>query len=217
MIKVAYIDDNPALLRSTAEVLSLFDSVELLFVSTDAAMAIDRLRASAVLPDVILMDIEMKGMDGIEATEHIHRLFPGIKIVMHTVFDHDKKVFDAILAGACGYLLKDEKPTKLLAAIEDAHEGRSPMSPTIALKTLDFLRRLPPPAAAASPEDYALSEREMEVLQHVANGHNYHSVAEKMFISPNTVRKHIENIYAKLHVHSKMEAVNFARQNKWLA
>lgn len=168
-------------------------------------------------PQVVLMDIDMPVMNGIEATSLIHELYPGIKVVMLTVFDDDKKIFDAIQAGANGYLLKDAKPARIVAAIEDALEGGVPMSPLVASKTLELLLNYAPSIKdLKSPEDYKLSEREIEVLKLLSSGKNYHVIAELLFISPKTVRGHIERIYDKLHVHSKLEAVQLAQRNKWV-
>jgi DNA-binding NarL/FixJ family response regulator len=170
---------------------------------------------SVKLPDLVLMDINMPVLDGIEATKKIRHLFPSIKIVMLTIFDETEKIFDAILAGATGYLLKDEKPEKLLAAIEEAMDGGAPMSASIAMKSLQLIR-----GKNEGPRDkkeFNLSQRELEILELIAKGENYNQIAEKLFISPKTVRKHIENIYTKLQVHNKVEAIQVATRNKLLS
>ena len=157
----------------------------------------------------------MPVMDGIEATKRIHHLFPSVKIVMLTIFDDAEKIFDAILAGATGYLLKDEKPNKILAAIEEALEGGAPMSASIALKSLALIRGKSAESTKESKE-FNLSKRELEILELLATGENYHQIADKLFISPKTVRKHIENIYTKLQVHNKIEAIQIATKHKLL-
>lgn len=206
-IKVAVAEDNPNLARAIRENLASFEDVELLFVAGNGMDAIQKM--SSALPDVILMDIHMPVMDGIEATRRINHLFPQVKIIMLTVFDDSDKIFDSIMAGATGYLLKDETPGKILAALEEAMEGGAPMSSLIASKSLQLIKR---GTSSPTPEkrDYNLSEREVEILELIAKGENYQEIADKLFISPKTVRKHIENIYRKLQVHNKVDAVKLA-------
>jgi DNA-binding NarL/FixJ family response regulator len=131
-----------------------------------------------------------------------------VKIIMLTVFDDNDKVFNSIMAGASGYLLKDEKPARIISALEEAMDGGAPMSPTIAAKSLQLIRDVN--VKPESKVDFELTAREMETLEHIAKGENYQVIADKLFISPKTVRKHIENIYRKLQVHNKMEAVQLA-------
>ena len=206
-IKLAVAEDNPNLARALKENIASFENVELLFVAANGMEAIQKM--SSALPDVILMDIHMPVMDGIEATRRINHLFPQVKIIMLTVFDETDKIFDSIMAGATGYLLKDEKPGKILGALEEAMEGGAPMSSLIASKSLQLIRR-----GTASPptekKDYKLSGREVEILELIAKGENYQQIADQLFISPKTVRKHIENIYRKLQVHNKIDAVKLA-------
>jgi DNA-binding NarL/FixJ family response regulator len=212
-IKIAVAEDNPKLARSIRETLSVFDHVELLFIASNGQDMIHQL--SAKMPDLILMDINMPVLDGIEATKKIRHLFPQVKIVMLTIFDETEKIFDAILAGATGYLLKDEKPEKILSAIEEAMEGGAPMSASIAAKSLQLIRGKN--AEAAVKKEFNLSARELEILELISKGENYNQIAEKLFISPKTVRKHIENIYTKLQVHNKVEAIQVATKNKLLS
>ena len=152
-------------------------------------------------------------MNGIEATSIIAQQYPNIKILMLTVFEDEHNLFDSIMAGACGYLLKDEKPTVLHNAIQEAIEGGAPMSATIANKSLRIIRN-GPPQPSEDAEKFELSKREIEILEKIAEGKNYQEIADLLFISPKTVRKHIENIYQKLRVHNKVEAINLARKNK---
>jgi DNA-binding NarL/FixJ family response regulator len=217
MIKVGLVDDNPTLLRNISQNLSVFDEIEIVFKAINGLDALDKLNNYS--PDVILMDIEMPAMNGIEATREIKKRFPLQKIMMLTVLDREDKIFDAIKAGATGYLLKDEKPSRILACIEELMDGGAPMSPVIAMKTLEILRNQQvienKIEELQSPETFNLSKREIEILEKIANGLNYNQIADQLFISAKTSRKHIENIYQKLHVHSKLEAVQMAQKNKW--
>lgn len=215
MIQVAIIDDKPELLKTFSEALSFFEEVKVIFTARHGKEAIDKVNTASQKPDVILMDIEMDVMDGIAATTTIKKEHPNIKIIMLTVLDNEDKIFEAIVAGASGYLLKDERPTKILQAIEDAHEGRMPMSPLVASKTLFLLKKGAENSKLKRTEDFNLTPREIEILEHIAQGKTYRQIAEKIFVSPKTVRNHIQNIYKKLQVNSKTEAINIATQNKW--
>lgn len=163
--------------------------------------------------DVIIMDIEMPDMDGIEATEKILAKYPNTKILMCTVFDDETNLFRAICAGAKGYLLKDEKPEKIHRAIFETMEGGSAMSAGIALKALNLIRQVSIPVKQQVSADNTLTKRETEMLELIAKGLSYEQVADSTGISYGTVRKHLENIYRKLNVHSKLEAVNKAQRD----
>ena len=210
-IKIAIAEDNPALAKSVKENIDSFDNVELLFIAPNGKELLQKIPTN--IPDVILMDINMPVMDGIEATQKVKHHFPAIKIIMLTVFDEEDKIFQSIIAGASGYLLKDEKPGKIMEAIVEAMDGGAPMSSAIATKALQMIRGQ---KAEIVPEknDFNLSKREIEIMELISKGDNYNQIAEKLFISPNTVRKHIENIYSKLHVHNKVEAIQVATRNK---
>lgn len=166
-------------------------------------------------PDVVLMDIEMPVTDGIAATARIKRTFPDVKIVMISVFDDRERVFDAILAGASGYLLKGEKPEVIRRAIYDALDDRLPMSPVIAGLTLELIKgRHPHDEPLIAEND--LTAREKDILRELTEAKSYKQIADDLSISVKTVGNHVQNIYAKLQVSSKAEAVKMAYENKWV-
>lgn len=212
-IKIAIAEDNNFLAQSIEEKLALFDDFKFKFRGKNGAELIGKLEEDHAI-DLILMDIQMPEMDGIRATELIKNRYPQIKIVMLTVFDDDENIFNSIKAGADGYLLKETTPTELQNGILQVMDGGAAMTPSIAAKTLVLLRN---PERITSDkvqqEDISLSKRETEILEQLSKGLNYQLIAENLFISPPTVRKHIENIYKKLQVHNKMEAVQKAMKN----
>lgn len=209
-IKIAIAEDNPALARAITENITMNENMDLLFVAPHGEALLQQLKEQQ--PDLILMDISMPVMNGIEATARVKALYPLIKIVILTVFDDHDHIFQSILAGATGYVLKDEKPSKLFAAIEEAMEGGAPMSPVIAQKALKLIRGDQSKQQVKSAE-YSLSKRELEIIEYLSTGMDYNKIAEKIFISPKTVRKHIENIYSKLQAHNKVEAISIAKKN----
>jgi len=158
-------------------------------------------------PDVVLMDIEMPGMDGISATKMIHSRFPEIKILIQTVFDDDDKVFNAICAGASGYVMKNTTPAKLVESIIEVYNGGAPISPSIASKVLTLFQKIAPTKNPDEEEDFHLSKREKEILSLMVDGYSFKVIAEKNFIGYETVRTHVKKIYQKLHVASMTEAV----------
>lgn len=208
IISVGIAEDNPELMKSVLEKISIFDNVEVLWVAENGYRACELAREHT--PDLILMDINMPEMNGIEATGILSEEFENLKVVMLTVFDESDKIFNSIMAGAAGYLLKDEKPGKLLLAIEEAIDGGAPMSPAIAVKALKLIRSGSTAAETLPTIDFGLTTREVEILECIGQGGSYQTIADKLFISPQTVRKHIENIYRKLQVHNKVEAVQLA-------
>jgi DNA-binding NarL/FixJ family response regulator len=163
-------------------------------------------------PDVVLMDIEMPGLNGIELTQKITNHFPEIRILIQTVFNDSEKIFNALCAGASGYILKNDPPQKYLQAIEEVLNGGAPMSPAVAKKTLSFFSNKNVILVSPKGEDFQLSSREEEILRLLVDGHQLRSIAEKIFISYETVRTHIKHIYKKLHVNSRSEAVMKAVQ-----
>jgi len=206
-LRIAIAEDNHFLAKAIKEKLSFFEDLNVKFTAKNGAELIGKL-AEDHLIDVILMDIQMPEMDGIKATELIKNQHPQIKIIMLTVYDDDEYIFRSIKAGANGYLLKEIEAQKLYDSIHEVINDGAPMTPSIALKTLNLLRN--PSFESKTQEDLEeikLSKRETEILIQLSKGLNYNAIAENLIISPSTVRKHIENIYKKLQVHNKMEAV----------
>ena len=169
------------------------------YYSMEAALA----RLGADKPDVILTDIGLPGMSGIEGTSIMRKQFPDVPILALTVYDNDTHVFDALCAGATGYLLKNTAPARLLESIKEAADGGSPMSPEVARRVVKLFREFRPPEHAS----YHLTSQETELLKLLIEGHYKKTAAREMGISTNTVSFHLKNIYLKLQVHSKTEAV----------
>ena len=211
-MKIAIIDDNSFLISSIKEKLSFFEEIQIKFTATDGKDLLQKLEENHKV-DLLLMDIEMPSLNGIEATKIVKQKYPQIKIVMLTVFDNDENIFNAIKAGADGYLLKDVNPHVLFNGIVETINGGAAMNPSIALKTLKLLRNPVDFNSDVEKEKIELTSREVEVLEQLAQGLSYTIIAENLFLSPSTVRKHIENIYTKLQVHSKLEAVQKAKRN----
>lgn len=212
-LKIAIAEDNSFLARAVIEKLSFFENLDYKFKGNNGAELIGKLEENHNL-DVILMDIQMPEMDGITATEIIKKKYPHIKVIMLTVFDDDENIFNAIKAGANGYLLKEIDAENLNKSIIEVVSGGAPMTPSIALKTLKLLRNPLSITNTQELEQIKLTNRETDILEHLSKGLNYNSIAENLIISPSTVRKHIENIYKKLQVHNKMEAVTKAKKHK---
>ena len=213
MIKLAIVDDNSFLIHATKEKLALFDDFLVKFTAFDGIDVIDKLAVNQNI-DLILMDIEMPKMNGIEATEIIKQKYPQIKIIMLTVFDNDENIFNAIKAGADGYLLKEVNPRDLQQGIIETINGGATMTPSIAMKTLKLFRNPIDFESVIPKENINLTTRETEVLEQLSKGLKYKNIAENLFLSEGTIRKHVENIYSKLQVHNKLEAIQKAKNNK---
>lgn len=212
MIKLAIIDDNSFLIKSTQEKLSFFEDFDIKFTAFDGKNGLEKLEKNHNI-DLILMDIEMPIMNGIEATFIIKQKHPQIKIIILTVFDNDENIFNAIKAGADGYLLKEVNPKDLHQGILETMNGGATMTPSIALKTLKLFRNPIVFEVKTQDENYKLTSRETEVLEQLAKGLKYNDIAENLFLSTGTIRKHVENIYTKLQVHNKLEAIQKAKSN----
>jgi DNA-binding NarL/FixJ family response regulator len=212
MIKLGIIDDNSFLVKAAQEKLSFFDDFSIKFTAVNGIDLLEKLEKSHNV-DLLLMDIEMPKMNGIEATEIIKQKYPQLKIIMLTVFDNDENIFKSIKAGADGYLLKEVNPKDLRQGIIDTMSGGATMTPSIALKTLKLFRNPIDFDTVPDPEAVKLTTRETEVLEQLSKGLKYNLIADNLFLSVGTVRKHIENIYTKLQVHNKLEAIQKAKNN----
>lgn len=204
-LRIAIFDDNKNIRESIGLLLATVPQFEMVGSFCHVLDCIDDIRDSK--PDIVLMDIEMPGMTGIEAVSKIKKEFPHIQVLMQTVFEDDDRVFDSICAGASGYILKNFLNTKLVDAINELQYGGSPMSPSIARKVLNKMQSV---SSAIKPEeapDYHLTPREKEVLSCLVNGLSYKMIAADLTISYETVRSHVKKIYEKLHVASLTEVV----------
>lgn len=214
-VNVVLAEDNDYLANSLKEGFQIFsEQINLLFRAKNGKELVDYIKNNDNI-DVILMDIEMPEMDGIQATEEVSDINPSIKIIILTVYDDDDKIFKAIQAGAKGYLLKDESVEKIIEGINIVLEGGATMSGPIAAKTLQLLKnQVRPVNNLVEGNDFKLTKREVEVLECLQQGLDYNKTAEKLFISPFTVRKHIENIYRKLQVNNKVQAIQKAASKR---
>lgn len=211
-IKLAIIDDNTFLIKAIKDKLSFFDDISIKWIALDGSQGLAKLEENHNL-DIILMDIEMPVLNGIETTQMVKQKYPHVKIIMLTVFDNDENIFKAIQAGADGYLLKEVDPETLHKGILETINGGAAMNPSIAMKTLKLLRNPVDEKFLENKEDIRLSKREIDVLEQLSKGLSYTVIANNLILSPSTVRKHIENIYKKLQVHSKIEAVHKAKRH----
>ena len=201
-IKISIYDDNVSLLESLSYLIKGTYGFELCHALSNAAEIIND--CERLCPDVILMDIDMPILSGIEATMLVKSAFPEINVMMLTVFEDRDKIFEALCAGATGYLLKKTSSIKIIEAIEELHKGGSPMSSGIARKVLDHFAK---PVHNEKKDKYQLTTRELKILQRLLTGDSYKMIADNCFISIGTVYSHINNIYKKLQVNSKSEAV----------
>lgn len=201
MIKVVLYEDNPPLREGLSMLLNGSEGFEVIGAFNNCNNVVQDV--IHLQPDVILMDIDMPGMTGIQGLKLVRQQNADVKILMLTVFDDNKNVFEAVKNGANGYLLKKTPPSKLLEYIQEAHTGGAPMSSSIATQVLKMFSEM----HSDRGSNYSLSEREKQVLQLLVNGYSYKMIAAEIYISIDTVRSHIKKIYEKLHVNSKSEAV----------
>ncbi|HTR80466.1 MAG TPA: response regulator transcription factor [Bacteroidota bacterium] len=201
MIHVVIVDDDSEVRNGIAMLINGTHGYRCVGAYGNAQEALDQVPHLSV--DVVLMDINMPNTSGIECVAKLKALQPTLQIMMLTSFEDNEKIFQSLIAGASGYLLKKTPPTKLLEAIDELHNGGSPMSNQIARKVVETFRTQP----VGSKDTVGLTEREQEILSHLAKGYRYKEIADTLFISVETVRTHLRNIYEKLHVRSRTEAV----------
>jgi DNA-binding NarL/FixJ family response regulator len=208
-ITVCIVDDNKDIRSALEQIIIMSDGYKLLGSFSSAEEAIGKM--PGLRPHVVLMDINLGGMSGIECVRRLKPMYPDILYMMCTVYEEDEKIFEALSAGANGYILKKTAPGKLLDAIKELSEGGAPMSSQIARKVVAAFRGKSMPEGAHIQEDESissLSNREKEILELLSKGMLYKEIANSLFISPETVRKHVYHIYEKLHVNNRVEAVN---------
>lgn len=207
-IKVAIIEDR----REIREGLAMLIGGTQGYVCTGSYRSMEEAlsKISADLPDVALCDIGLPGMSGIEGMKILKEKYPNLLLLMLTIYDDDERIFDALCAGACGYLLKKTPPLKLLESLKEAFAGGSPMSPEVARRVIALFRDIRPPERA----DYELTPHETRLLKLLVEGHNYKTAAVELNVSVNTVSFHMRRIYEKLQVHSKSEAVAKALRDR---
>ena len=208
-IRVIVFDDSPSLRISLFHLINESSGFKCVGAYEDCLNLLENVAKDK--PDVVLMDIQMPGINGIEAVGMLKEKYPDLKILMQTIFEDNEKIFQSILAGASGYILKNTSPARILEFIKETYEGGAPMSPTVATKVMKMMVDQSPSAKQIS---FNLSEREKEILSYLVEGMSYKMIADACFISLDTVRTHIKNIYEKLHVHSKGEAVATAIKSR---
>ncbi|HEY4877153.1 MAG TPA: response regulator transcription factor [Puia sp.] len=222
-VKVAFVDDNMVNRNTFARKIQNFDDLEIVFIAPNGNVCLEELKelSPEKMPQVLFVDLQMPNMSGIQLIQIAKTLYPSLHFIVLTVFDDDERIFEAIKAGANGYLLKDDNAISLRNAITNSLEqGGAPMSPSIARKALDILSKASVTSVKSdnteSSLDSLLSEREKEILQHTIKGYSPKQIADTLFISIYTVRKHIANIYEKLHVNTNTQVMNLAYKNKWI-
>ncbi len=201
MIKVLIIEDNKIINDSLASLINHAEGFSCIGAFLDCESLLKEI--NNLSPDILLMDIKLPGMSGIEGVRRVKAIKPDLNILMLTIHEENDLIFDALCAGACGYLVKKTHPTRLLEAIEEAYEGGAPMSSHIARKVTSFFLNTNKLAADST----LLTDREQEILKELIKGKTYYAIAITLNISKDTVRFHIKRIYKKLHVHSQAEAV----------
>ncbi len=210
-ITIAIAEDNSFALKACMDKLAPHREFKVVLNAFNGQELIENIPKHQV--DLVLMDIQMPGMNGIEATKLVKKQHPQLKVLMLTTFDDDENIFKAIMAGANGYLLKEENSENLRQSVIETLSGGAAMSAGVALRVLNLLRN-PLPTKQEDTFDYNLTKREIELLIQLKNGLSYEKIADNLYISYGTVRKHIENIYRKLQVNNKISAVDVATKNR---
>lgn len=207
-ISVGIVEDDASIRENVASLIDTADGFTCKQVFDSVESAIEHI--SDPPPDVLLMDINLGGMSGIEGVRRLKSIFPHLNILMLTVFEENDRIFQSLCAGASGYLLKRTPPQKILEAVTEVHNGGAPMTASVAKKVLNLFTTVAPPTL---PEVH-LTPRESEILQQLVSGSSYKKISKDLFISFDTVNSHIKNIYEKLQVHSKSEAVAKALKHR---
>jgi DNA-binding NarL/FixJ family response regulator len=210
MINVAIVEDNTTIREGLSALINGTEGYKCVGAFGDVESFLQKINLINI--NVVLMDIGLPGMNGIEGVKNAIKKIPDLNILMLTVYEESEFVFDALCAGASGYLVKKTPPARLLEAIKDANDGGSPMSSRIARQVITAFKE--GKGIIDEEDEFDLTDREVSVLNLLADGFNYQEIAEKLFISVDTVRHHIRNIYKKLHVHSQSEAVAKAIRRK---
>lgn len=220
IIKLAILEDNVVLRNRIKELLSLFKDIEMVFASGNSSDFLNALssQSKSSRPDVILMDIELPDTSGIETTAEIKVQFPDIDVLMFTVFEDDERIFQAIQAGASGYLLKDESIDTIVESIRELHNGGAPMSPQVARRVMQIVRagsksNIINDPHLSRPTPFDLTNREVEILQKLVEGKTNAVIGEELFVSPWTIKTHVKSIYRKMHVGSRAEVTRIALKN----
>ena len=222
MMLLGIVDDKSYLRNSLKEKLaSIENDFNIVLEANDGTDFLGKMKSIDQKPEVVLMDIEMNELNGIETIQIAAPLFPSVKFIMLTVFDDDERIFNAIKAGAHGYLLKEESAQNIIDAVYQVFQDEgAPMSPGIARKAWKWLNSLATqPANQKNAEIVSveiLSDREKEILKCSMEGKEYNQIAEQLFLSKHTVRQHMKNIYKKLHVSNKVEALQISLKNNWI-
>ena len=208
VIKVAIVEDQREFRECLAILIDGTEGYRCTGSFRSMEEALDKIGAS--LPDVVLVDIGLPGMSGVEGIRILKERYPGLLLVMNTVYEDDERIFDALCAGACGYLLKKTPPARLLESLREAVAGGAPMSPSVARRVIALFQDIRPPDRA----DYHLTPHEVRILRLLVEGHNYKTAAAELRVTTNTISFHLQRIYEKLQVHSKSEAVAKALRNR---
>jgi DNA-binding NarL/FixJ family response regulator len=209
-VRVVLVDDDDLMRAGLRSVLSSDETIDVVGEAGDGREAVDRIRA--LRPDLVLMDIRMPDLDGISATREVLATSPDVKVVVLTTFEQDDYIFDALSAGASGFLLKRTQPEELIAAIHTVAEGDSLLSPSVTRRVVDRMASQPSPVRTSARLD-ELTPREREVLEHVARGLSNREIAERFVIEDSTVKTHVKRILMKLRLRDRVQAVVFAYEN----
>jgi len=211
MIRIVIVEDNRTIRDGLTVLMNATDGLNCVAGYRDCESMLENIKGDN--PDLMLMDIGLPGMSGIEGIKQVKELFPEMVILVLSVYEDDENIFDAICAGASGYLIKKTPPAQLIEAIKEAHAGGSPMTSHIARRVVNFFQEN---LRLSEDSDIDLSEREKQILSNLAKGQSYKMIADTIYISIDTVRYHIRNIYKKMHVHSQSEAVAKALRKGWI-